>query len=62
MEDMEHYGDYNEVDEAPSKNPVTTVLKVVLAAVCFLVIGFLAFRIIIFNYLFCFNVYNYFNI
>ena len=50
MEDMERYGDYNEVDEAPSKNPVTTVLKVVLAAVCFAVIGFLAFRIIIFNY------------
>ena len=50
MEDMERYGDYNEVDEAPSKNPVTTVLKVVLAAVCFAVIGFLLFRIIIFNY------------
>ena len=50
MEDMERYGDYNEIDEAPSKNPVTTVLKFVLAAVCFLVIGFLAFRIIIFNY------------
>ena len=50
MEDMERYGDYNEVDEAPTRNPVTTVLKVVLAAVCFAVIGFLAFRIIIFNY------------
>ena len=50
MEDMERYGDYNEIDEAPSRNPVTTVLKFVLAAVCFLVIGFLAFRIIIFNY------------
>ena len=50
MEDMERYGDYNEVDESPSKNPVTTVLKVVLTAVCFLVIGFLIFRIIIFNY------------
>ena len=50
MEDMERYGDYNEIDESPSKNPVTTVLKFVLAAVCFLVIGFLAFRIIIFNY------------
>ena len=47
---MERYGDYNEIDEAPSRNPVTTVLKFVLAAVCFLVIGFLAFRIIIFNY------------
>ena len=50
MEDMERYGDYNEVDEAPSKNPVTTALKFVLTAVCFAVIGFLVFRIIIFNY------------
>ena len=50
MEDMERYGDYNEIDESPSKNPVTTILKVVLAVICFLVIGFLAFRIIIFNY------------
>ena len=50
MEDMERYGDYNEIDEAPSKNPVTTALKFVLTAVCFLVIGFLAFRIMLFNY------------
>ena len=50
MEDMERYGDYNEVDESPSKNPVTMLLKGVLAAVCFAVIGFLAFRIFLFNY------------
>jgi hypothetical protein len=50
MEDMERYGDYNEVDESPSKNPVTMLLKGVLTAVCFMVIGFLLFRIILFNY------------
>ena len=50
MEDMERYGDYNEIDESPSKNPVTTVLKVVLTTVCFAVIGFLLFRIALFNY------------
>ena len=50
MDDMERYGDYNEVDESPSKNPITTVLKATVAAVCFTVIGFLAFRIILFNY------------
>ncbi len=50
MDDMERYGDYNEVDESPSKNPVTTVLKVVLTTVCFAVIGFLLLRIALFNY------------
>ena len=50
MEDMERYGDYNELDESPSQNPVTTVLKAVAVAVCFSVIVFLAFRIILFNY------------
>ena len=50
MEDMERYGDYNEVDESPSKNPVTTFLKGVLLVFCFAVIGLLAFRIAVFNY------------
>ena len=50
MEDMERYGDYNEVDESPSKNPVSIFLKAVLVTVSFTVIGFLLFRIFIFNY------------
>lgn len=50
MDDMERYGDYNEVDESPTKNPVTTVLKAVVAAVCLSVIAFLIFRIALFNY------------
>ena len=51
MEDMERYGDYNEIDEAPGKrsNPVLTVLKLLCGAVCVLVIGVIAFRIIMFN-------------
>ena len=50
MEDMERYGDYNEVDESPSKNPVIRALKILVGAVCFAVIGFLLFRIFLFNY------------
>ena len=50
MEDMERYGDYNEIDEAPSKNPVVVGLKILVGVVCFAVIGLLLFRIILFNY------------
>jgi len=52
MEDMERYGDYNEVDEAPgeNKNPVMTILKIAVVALCALVIGVLVFRLILFNY------------
>ena len=50
MEDMERYGDYNEIDESPSKNPVAIALKAVVLVVCFAVIGFLLFRIVLFNY------------
>ena len=27
MDDLERYGDYNEIDEPPTKNPVLTVIK-----------------------------------
>ena len=50
MEDMERYGDYNEIDESPSKNPVIRALKILVGVVCFAVIGFLLFRIALFNY------------
>ena len=50
MEDMERYGDYNEIDESPSKNPVVRALKILVAVVCFAVVGFLLFRIALFNY------------
>ena len=47
---MERYGDYNEVDEAPTKNPVIVALKILVCVVCFAVIGFIAFRLFLFNY------------
>ena len=52
MEEMERYGDYNEVDEAPggNRNPVVTLIKILIVSLCVLVIGILAFRVILFNY------------
>lgn len=52
MEDIERYGDYNEVDEAPggSRNPVAFILKGLIIALCLLVVGVLAFRLVLFNY------------
>ncbi len=52
MEDMERYGDYDEVDDSASgvKNPVITALKILIVLLCFAVVGFLAFRVIFFNY------------
>lgn len=52
MEDIERYGDYNEVDEAPggNKNPVVTLLKGLILALCILVVGLVLFRVILFNY------------
>ena len=52
MEDIERYGDYNEIDEAPggSKNPVAFFLKMLVIALCLFVVGILAFRLILFNH------------
>ena len=52
MVDIERYGDYNEVDEAPggNKNPVATLLKVLVISLCILVVGVITFRLILFNY------------
>ena len=51
MDDMERYGDYNEIDEPPrGRSTVGTVLKVAIAALCLLVVGLMAFRIVLFNY------------
>lgn len=52
MEDIERYGDYNEIDEAPggNKNPVAVFLKWLIVLLCVLVIGVIAFRLILFNY------------
>ncbi|MBQ7390782.1 MAG: hypothetical protein IJW02_06740 [Clostridia bacterium] len=52
MEDIERYGDYDEIDEAPqgSKNPVTTIIKAIIISLCFIVVGLILFRVILFNY------------
>ena len=52
MEDIERYGDYNEVDEAPggNKSPVVFLLKALIIALCVLVVGVILFRVILFNY------------
>lgn len=52
MEDMERYGDYNEVDEPPLKRNTTVVLIIKIMAIVAVValIGVLAFRIVLFNY------------
>ncbi len=49
MSDYELYGDYNEIEEPPSKSPLSIIFKVLIFALCIFVIGFFTFRIIIFN-------------
>ncbi|MBQ8372323.1 MAG: hypothetical protein IJX38_05265 [Clostridia bacterium] len=48
--DMERYGDYNEVDEPKSKSKFFLIMKILIFAVCFLVVGVIVFRLILFNY------------
>lgn len=50
MDDFERYGDYNEVDQSPKKSIVGIILKAIIFALCAVVIGVIAFRLIIFNY------------
>ena len=51
MDDMERYGDYNEVAESPKSNNIfVTVVKIMIAFVCIAVAGILGFRITLFNY------------
>ena len=52
MEDMERYGDYNDIDDeekGKKQGPIQILLKVLVAVVIIAVIGMLAFRIFIFN-------------
>ena len=52
MDDMERYGDYNEVDESPTKkkNPIIIAFKISIFLVAVLVIGVIGFRIFASNY------------
>lgn len=51
MSDYERYGDYNEIEEdnPRSKSPVMLILKILTAVICIGVVGFLAFRLFLFN-------------
>jgi hypothetical protein len=49
MDDLERYGDYNEIDEPPKKSPVLLIIKIAAIAICAAVIGLLGFRIFLFN-------------
>ena len=51
MEDMERYGDYNEVEEVPGRRSlVGWVLRVLVAVVIVAVVGTLGFRLVLFEY------------
>ena len=50
MSDYELYGDYNEIDEPPTRSVTSIIIKTVALVICFGVIGLIAFRLIIFNY------------
>ena len=50
MSDFERYGDYNEIDEPPKKSVVGTILKTFIVILCLGVVGFMVFRVILFNH------------
>ena len=52
MEDMERYGDYNEIDEPPGgrKSVVLVIIKIMVILATLAVVGVLGFRIYLFNY------------
>ncbi len=51
MDDLERYGDYNEIDEpAGKRNPVLLFLKILVLVACFSVVGLLVFRVVLFSY------------
>lgn len=52
MEDLERYADYNdtEEDQPHGRRPLLLVLKILVALVCLLVIGVLAFRLVLFSH------------
>ncbi len=51
MEDMERYGDYNEVDEVPrSRGPLGWAIRILVGIVILSVVGMLGFRLILFEY------------
>ena len=52
MEDIERYGDYDEIDEPSGgqRNWVAFTIKALVIVLCLLVVGLILFRVILFNY------------
>ena len=50
MDDLERYGDYNEIDEPPTKNNGALIIKIIAAVLILAVVGVLGARLFIFNY------------
>ena len=52
MDDMERYGDYNEIDESPlkRKSPILFMIKFTAIFITLVVVGIIALRVILFNY------------
>ena len=51
MEDMERYGDYDDIDEpAGNKSVLGIILKILIGVVCLGVVGVLIFRIVLASY------------
>ena len=51
MDDMERYGDYNEVDTSPRKSPMLKVIKFIALFICFGVVLLILLRLVLFNYI-----------
>ncbi len=50
MDDLERYGDYNEIDEPPSKNKVLLAIQITVGLAIFAVAAVLGYRIFLRNY------------
>ncbi len=50
MDDLERYGDYNEIDEPPSKNKVLLAIQITVGLAIFAVAALLGYRIFLYNY------------
>ena len=50
MDDFERYGDYNEIDEPPSKNRISLILAIAAMAVIALVVVVIGIRLYTFNH------------
>lgn len=50
MDDLERYGDYNEIDEPPTKNRGALIIKIIAAVLIVAVVAVLGVRLYVFNY------------